>query len=52
MLETLEYLRNETDVWIELTTLLIPGQNDGDEELDRMTRWVVDNLGPDVPMRA
>ena len=50
VLETLEYLRHETDVWVELTTLLIPGENDGDEELDRMTRWVVERLGPDVPM--
>ena len=38
------------DVWLELTTLLIPGMNDSDAELDRMTRWVVDRLGPDVPL--
>ena len=50
VLETLEYLRHETDVWFELTTLLIPGMNDGDDELDRMTSWVVEHLGPDVPM--
>ncbi|MCK6554636.1 AmmeMemoRadiSam system radical SAM enzyme [Candidatus Binatia bacterium] len=50
VLETLEYLKRETDVWLELTTLLIPGHNDSDDELDRMTRWVVDRLGPDVPM--
>jgi pyruvate formate lyase activating enzyme len=50
VLETLEYLKNETNVWFELTTLLIPGENDSDAELDRMTRWVVDKLGPDVPM--
>jgi pyruvate formate lyase activating enzyme len=37
-------------VWLELTTLLIPGRNDGDAELDEMTRWVVEHLGPDVPM--
>jgi pyruvate formate lyase activating enzyme len=49
VLETLEYLR-DTDVWMELTTLLIPGLNDSDEELDAMTTWVVDHLGPDVPM--
>jgi pyruvate formate lyase activating enzyme len=48
VLETLEYLAT-TDVWFELTTLLIPGLNDGDEELDAMTRWVVEHLGPDVP---
>ncbi len=49
VLETLEYLAT-TDVWFELTTLLIPGLNDSDAEIDRMTAWVVDRLGPDVPM--
>ena len=50
VLDTLRYLKHETDVWFELTTLLIPGLNDDDDELDAMTRWVVDALGPDVPM--
>jgi pyruvate formate lyase activating enzyme len=50
VLETLEYIRNETDVWLELTTLLIPGKNDSEKEIDEMTRWVVDKLGADVPM--
>jgi pyruvate formate lyase activating enzyme len=50
VLDTLLYLRHETGVWFELTTLLIPGHNDSTEELERMTRWVVDELGPDVPM--
>jgi pyruvate formate lyase activating enzyme len=50
VLETLEYLTHETDVWVETTTLLIPGENDSDEELESMTRWVVEHLGPDVPM--
>ena len=50
VLETLEYLKHETEVWFELTTLLIPGYNDDDAELDRMTRWVVEHLGPDVPI--
>jgi pyruvate formate lyase activating enzyme len=50
VLDTLEYLVHETAVWVELTTLLIPGHNDSDAELDAMTRWVVDALGPDVPM--
>jgi pyruvate formate lyase activating enzyme len=48
--ETLRYLKHETAVWFELTTLLIPDLNDSDAELDRMTSWVVDDLGPDVPM--
>ncbi len=50
VLETLEYLKKQTSVWFELTTLLIPGENDSSEELDKMTRWVVETLGPDVPM--
>jgi pyruvate formate lyase activating enzyme len=50
VLDTLVYLKRETSVWLELTTLLIPGQNDSDQEIDEMTRWVVEQLGPDVPM--
>jgi pyruvate formate lyase activating enzyme len=50
VLETLEYLKHETDVWLEITTLLIPGRNDSDEELDRLTSWVADRVGPDVPI--
>ncbi len=50
VLDTLCYLRQETDVWLELTTLLIPGKNDSEEELEEMTQWVVEQLGPEVPM--
>jgi len=50
VLETIEYIHHETDVWMELTTLLIPGQNDSDKELEEMTQWVIEKLGPDVPM--
>ena len=50
VLDTLCYLRSETNVWLEITTLLIPGRNDSDEELHRMTRWVVAELGAEVPM--
>jgi len=49
VLETLSYLR-ETDVWFEITTLLIPGLNDSDDEIDRLTSWVVERLGADVPL--
>ncbi len=49
-LDTMTYLVHETEVWVELTTLLIPGKNDSNAELDEMTRWVVGELGPDVPM--
>ncbi len=50
VLDTLVYLKHETRVWFELTTLLIPGHNDSDAEIEQMTQWVVRNLGPDVPM--
>ncbi len=50
VLDTLVYLARETDVWFELTTLLIPAENDSDAEIDAMTRWVVAELGSDVPM--
>ena len=49
VLDTLVYLKRETDVWFEITTLLIPGENDAEQEIDAMSRWVVENLGPDVP---
>jgi pyruvate formate lyase activating enzyme len=42
-------LRNETNVWFEVTTLLIPDENDSDEELHRASEWFIENLGPDVP---
>jgi len=50
VLETLEYLKKETGIWLELTTLLIPGENDSESEIDSMTRWIVEHLGPDVPL--
>ncbi|NNL06887.1 MAG: AmmeMemoRadiSam system radical SAM enzyme [Gammaproteobacteria bacterium] len=50
VLETIEYIHHETDVWMELTTLLIPGYNDSEQEIEEMSQWVVSKLGPDVPM--
>lgn len=50
VLETLRFIKAETQVWLELTTLLIPGENDSAAEIDAMTAWVVEHLGPDVPM--
>ncbi len=50
VLETIEYVQHETDVWMELTTLIIPGHNDSDAEIARMAAWVVEHLGPEVPM--
>ncbi len=50
VLETLEYLVHETDVWTEITTLLIPGKNDSDAELEAEAKWIMRRLGPDVPL--
>ncbi|OGA48911.1 MAG: AmmeMemoRadiSam system radical SAM enzyme [Betaproteobacteria bacterium RIFCSPLOWO2_12_FULL_62_13] len=50
VLDTLVYLRHETDVWFEITTLLIPGKNDSDEEIRAECQWIMRELGPDVPL--
>jgi pyruvate formate lyase activating enzyme len=50
VLDTIEYLVKETDVWVELTTLLIPGYNDDDAEIRSLVSWVGETLGPDVPL--
>jgi pyruvate formate lyase activating enzyme len=50
VLETLEYLRKEAGTWLELTTLLIPGENDSSAEIEAMARWIVEHLGADVPL--
>ncbi|HSG58685.1 MAG TPA: AmmeMemoRadiSam system radical SAM enzyme, partial [Woeseiaceae bacterium] len=50
VLETISYIRNETSTWLELTTLLIPGENDSDAEIDAMTQWIADQLGAEVPL--
>jgi pyruvate formate lyase activating enzyme len=50
VLETLLYLKNETNIWFEITTLLIPGENDSVAEIEAMTQWIVEHLGPDVPL--
>jgi pyruvate formate lyase activating enzyme len=50
VLDTLAYLKHETRVWLEITTLLIPGWNDSDAELRAESQWVMKELGPDVPL--
>ncbi len=50
VLDTLRYLRNETDVWFEITNLVIPGHNDAADLISRMSDWIVKELGPDVPL--
>ena len=51
VLDTLRYLRHETGVWLEITTLLIPGKNDAPAELEALGAWIAGTLGPDVPVR-
>lgn len=50
VLDTLQYLRHETSVWLEITTLLIPGHNDTDQEVNELSAWILNNLGADVPL--
>ena len=50
VLDTLSWLHHETDVWVEITTLLIPGLNDSDTELTALAKWVATEMGPDVPL--
>ena len=50
VLDTLVYLKRETDVWVEITNLMIPGENDSEDETAAMCDWIVEQLGPDVPL--
>jgi pyruvate formate lyase activating enzyme len=50
VLDTLVYIKHQTDVWLEITTLLIPGHNDQPEEIEQLSAWIMAHLGPDVPL--
>ena len=50
VLDTLEFVQHHTATWLEITTLLIPGHNDGDREIEELSRWLLQHLGPDVPL--
>ena len=50
VLDTLAYIRRRGDVWMEITTLLIPGANDSRDEIDQLTRWIAHRLGRDIPL--
>ena len=50
VLDTLLYVKHETKTWLEITTLLIPGENDSSQEVGRLSEWVAERLGPDVPL--
>jgi len=49
VLDTIKYVAKQTDIWLELTTLLVPGQNDSEDEIKQLTNFIVNNAGPDVP---
>jgi len=50
VLDTLKYLKKETNIWFELTTLLIPGENDSPKEINSMTEWIFEHLDPNIPL--
>jgi len=50
VLDTLRYIRHETSTWLEITNLVIPGANDSDQEFDRMSAWIAEHLGTEVPL--
>jgi pyruvate formate lyase activating enzyme len=50
VLDTLVYLKKKTQVWFEITNLVIPGENDTDAEFEQMSQWIYDKLGPEVPL--
>lgn len=50
ILDTLLWLKNETKIWFEITTLLIPGENDSSNEISQMVNWILENLGDEVPL--
>ena len=50
VLDTLIWIKNETDVWLEITTLIIPGENDSADEIKQLSNWIVENLGENVPL--
>lgn len=50
VLDTLEWLKRESDVWFEITNLMIPSKNDAPDEVQRMCGWIVDRLGDEVPV--
>ena len=50
VLDTLRWLRAETNVWFEVTTLLIPRANDDPDDIRKMCDWLLAAIGDDVPL--
>jgi pyruvate formate lyase activating enzyme len=50
VLDTLIWLKHDTDIWLEITTLLIPGENDTQDEIKMLSGWIAENLEDDVPL--
>jgi pyruvate formate lyase activating enzyme len=49
VLDTIKYIANETNIWMEITTLIVPGQNDSDDELKQIAKFIATQAGPDIP---
>jgi pyruvate formate lyase activating enzyme len=49
VLDTIKYIAKQTKIWIEITTLLVPGENDSEDELKRLAEFLVTEAGPDIP---
>ncbi|MBN1786793.1 MAG: AmmeMemoRadiSam system radical SAM enzyme [Sedimentisphaerales bacterium] len=49
VLETIDYIANHTKIWIEVTTLVVPGKNDSEAELKQIAEFLVNTCGPDIP---
>ena len=52
LLDTIKWVHEQTPVWMELTNLMVPDQQDSFEEVDQLCRWMLGNLGPDVPLHV
>ena len=50
VLDTLQWIKQETDVWLEVTNLIIPGENDARDDIQRLSSWIAAHLGAEVPL--
>jgi pyruvate formate lyase activating enzyme len=49
VLETIDYIANRTKIWMEITTLVVPGQNDSEAEMKQIAEFIFNTCGADVP---
>jgi pyruvate formate lyase activating enzyme len=50
VLDTIEWAAHQAGLWLELTTLLIPGRNDAPQQVERLCQWILTHVGADVPL--